>query len=74
MAKELIAKHEREGRARITIAKKRWLFSLANAVIGDRPISEIKAPELLALLRDVELRGHYETAKRLRSSCGMVFR
>lgn len=74
VAAELIAKQEREGRARITIDKKQWLFSLANAVIGDRPISEIKAPELLAVLRDVEVRGHYETAKRLRSSCGMVFR
>ena len=74
VAAELTAKQEREGRARVTIDKKRWLFSLANSAIGDRPISEIKAPELLALLRDVEVRGHYETAKRLRSSCGMVFR
>jgi integrase len=29
---------------------------------------------LLALLREIEGRGIYETAKRLRSTCGMVFR
>jgi integrase len=74
VAAELISKHEREGRARVTLDKKRWLLSLANSAIGDRPISDITAPELLALLRDIELRGHYETARRLRSSCGMVFR
>lgn len=74
VADELIAKHEREGRAQVTLNKNRWLLSLAYKVIGDRPVSEIGAPDLLAALRDVERRGRYETAKRLRSLCGMVFR
>jgi hypothetical protein len=39
-----------------------------------RKVGEIKAPELLAALRTVEKRGHYETARRLRSTSGQVFR
>jgi integrase len=42
--------------------------------IGARPVAEIAAPELLAVLRKVESRGRYETARRLRSTCGIVFR
>ena len=37
-------------------------------------MGEITARELLALLREIERRGLYETAQRLRSTCGMVFR
>ena len=74
IAEEVIAKLEREGRAQATLTKKRWLFDFAFAEFGDRPIAEISARELLALLREVEGRGLYETANRLRSTCGMVFR
>ena len=42
--------------------------------IGSRPIAEIGAPELLEALRKVEKRGVIETARRLRQSCGQVFR
>jgi integrase len=42
--------------------------------IGKRPIIEIKAPELLAMLRRIESRGSLETAHRTRSACGQVFR
>lgn len=42
--------------------------------IGKRPIAEIKAPDLLAMLRRIELRGSLETAHRTRSACGQVFR
>jgi len=42
--------------------------------IGSRPISEIKAPELLAVLRRVESRGVLETAHRIRTIAGQVFR
>jgi integrase len=42
--------------------------------IGKRPIAEITAPELLEVLRRIEQRGHIESASRLRSSCGQVFR
>ncbi len=42
--------------------------------IGNRPIAEIKAPELLAVLRRVESRGALETAHRVKTICGQVFR
>jgi integrase len=48
--------------------------SICLSAIGDRPVAEIIAPEVLSVLRKVEARGRYETARRLRSSCGMVFR
>ena len=41
---------------------------------GRRPIAEIKAPELLAVLRRIESRGALETAHRAMQNCGQVFR
>jgi integrase len=42
--------------------------------LGRRAIGEIKAPELLQCLRQVEARGAIETAHRIRQACGQVFR
>lgn len=42
--------------------------------IGKRPIVEIKAPDLLAVLRRVEDRGALESAHRIRTIAGQVFR
>ena len=42
--------------------------------IGNIPINEIKAPELLMVLRRIESRGALETAHRVRTICGQVFR
>jgi len=42
--------------------------------IGHRPIAEIAAPELLAVLRRIESRGALETAFRARVYSGLVFR
>jgi len=43
-------------------------------VLGEKPINEIKAPELLAMLRRIESRGALETAHRIRTVCGQLFR
>ena len=74
VAEEYVAKIEREGRAAVTIKKTRWLLSLLNRDLGKRPISEITPAELLAALREVESQGHLETARRMRSLSGRVFR
>jgi integrase len=74
VAEEVIAKLEREGRAPATLTKRRWLLDFAFPAFGDSSVAEITARELLALLRQIEGRGLYETARRLRSTCGMVFR
>jgi integrase len=42
--------------------------------LGARPIDEIKAPEILAMLRRIESRGALETAHRVRTICSQVFR
>ncbi|MFM0753653.1 tyrosine-type recombinase/integrase [Paraburkholderia strydomiana] len=42
--------------------------------LGGRAIAEIKAPEVLAVLRRVEARGALDTAHRVHQNCGQVFR
>lgn len=42
--------------------------------LGVRPIGEITAPELLAVLRRIESRGALSTAHRCLSICGQIFR
>lgn len=42
--------------------------------IGDRPVAEIKPPEVLAMLKKVAAAGTAYTAGRLREICGQVFR
>jgi integrase len=42
--------------------------------IGNRPIREIKAPELLAVLRRIESRGALDTAHRVRTIAGQILR
>lgn len=74
IAREWFAKH-----------KHSWAESHADKIIyrlekdvfpwmGNRPIAEIKAPELLAVLRRAESRGALDTAKRIKQNCGQVFR
>jgi integrase len=74
VAEELMAKQEREGRAEQTIKKNRWLLEPAFETFGTRPVGEVTAPELLHALRKFEQRGRYESARRMRTVAGMVFR
>jgi integrase len=73
-ASEYLDKVRREGRADMTIRKLEWLLDMAIKDLGVRPIAEISAPEVLRCLRKVEARGTHETARRLRSTIGTVFR
>jgi integrase len=74
VAEEFLDKQRREERSEATLKKNRWLLEPAYAAFGDRPACEVTAPELLHALRKFELRGRYETARRLRAVAGMVFR
>lgn len=74
IAAELVDKKKREGKAAGTIEKFEWLLGFAKADLGSRAITEINAAEVLAVLRKVERRGTHESAKRLRSVIGQVFR
>ena len=51
-----------------------WLSEFAGPAIGDRPIGEISAREVLDVLNGVAARGRYETALKLREFIGGVFR
>lgn len=42
--------------------------------LGSKPVSDIKAPEILDTIRKIESRGAIETARRTLSICGEVFR
>ena len=57
IAAELLDKKRREAKAEQTLSKLEWLLSFARPAIGPRPIAEITAPEVLAVLRGVESRG-----------------
>ena len=74
VADEWLLKIEKEGRSAVTMKKLRWLLDFINASIGKRPIASISAQELLLMLRKMEGKGRYETAKRLRSTCSQVLR
>lgn len=74
LAAELLAKKRLEGKASATIGKREWLYSLANDQIGKLPIRDVSARDVLRVLKNVEGLGHIETAHRLRSAIGEVFR
>ena len=42
--------------------------------IGDRPIDEIQAPELVRMTKTIEKRGALDIAKRSLQTCGQIFR
>ena len=74
IADEFLRKRRLDGLAETTLSKKAWLLDLAREDLGARLITEIKPADVLAVLRTVEGRGNYETAKRLRTTIGEVFR
>ena len=74
IAAELIEKRRKEGLSETTIGKKLWFIGMANKDLGDMPITSITAPDILKTLRVIEAKGNYETARRLRSTIGQVFR
>lgn len=74
VANEYVAKLRREGRAAITLEKVEWILGLALPILGPMSVRSIRPIEILAVLRGVEGKGRYETARRLRSTIGAVCR
>ncbi len=74
IAAEYVAKLKREDRSEATIAKTEWLLNFANAKFGNEPICKIAPPAILAMLQALEARERYESARRLRSTVGSVFK
>ena len=74
IAEQYVTKLIKEGRAEVTLKKLDWLLGMANADLGNKPISDITSPMVLQTLKKIEAKGNYETALRLRSTIGAVFR
>ena len=74
VALEYVEKAEREGRSPATIAKLRWARNWLIPAVGRRPIDQIEAHELLAVLKRLESNGNLETARRTRAFASRVFR
>ncbi|GLQ95143.1 integrase [Dyella acidisoli] len=68
-------KRQKPRMAEATFAKAKWtLDDLVSPWIGNRPIAEIDAPEMLRVLRRIEERGAHETAHRTKQRCSQIFR
>jgi integrase len=74
VATELAEKKRRDRKAAATLRKFDWFMSFALPALGSRPVHEISAREVLVVLKEVEGRGTYETARKLRTAIGDVFR
>ena len=74
IAGELADKKRRDGKAAATLRKFEWFMSFALPALGSRPIGDITAREVLLVLKEVESRGIHETARKLRTAIGDVFR
>jgi len=73
-ADELMEKLHKEGKAKITLHKKRWLLDMAIVDFGNMPITHLTTAIILSTIRKVEKAAKYETASRLRSTIGQVCR
>jgi integrase len=74
IAEGYLDKISKEGRAEATMKKVSAFIAKANQGLGHRPIAEISSAEILDYLKLFEKRGTYETANRLKTTIGAVFR
>jgi integrase len=74
LADEYLANLKSNGAAEMTLTKNRWMLEDLAAPIRNRPVSEIVPAELLDILKKIETSGRRDTAHRLRSVMGSVFR
>jgi hypothetical protein len=74
IADEHLLNLERNGAAEQTISKNRWMLQDLAAPIRNRPVAEIKPVEVLDILKKIETSGRRDTAHRVRSVIGAVFR
>lgn len=74
VADNFVKKLTKEGRSPATLSKLDWLLKDARKDFGHMPIATITAPIILKTLRKRETQEHYETASRMRSRIGGVFR
>lgn len=74
IAAEVLDKKRREGLKQDTLDKFEWYMSKARPLLGNRPVTDIKAADILAILRPIEISGKTHTARKLCGYIGEVFR
>ena len=74
VAERLVAKKRKDGRAPVTIAKMEWMLGKLKTSLWPRPIGSIRTPEVMQALKREEDAGNLETARRMRTVIGEVFR
>jgi integrase len=73
VAEEYIV-NQADSLAKRTVDKARWqIREFVNPALGNKPIRDIGAQDLLAVLRRIEARGKTETAHKTKELCGRVF-
>ncbi|PHR62331.1 MAG: integrase [Robiginitomaculum sp.] len=73
-AERYLTKRVKEGKSEATLKKTEWLLRLAMVDFGDMPVNEINAQTVLKTLKKREVKGHYETVRRMKSTISAVFR
>lgn len=67
--------HWQEGKSRRHVdSTRRRLASNILPLLGDRPVSDIEAPHIVAMVRAIDSRGARDIAKRAMETTGQVFR
>lgn len=74
VADEYIERLRHDGCAETTVNKNIWLLENLAADLRGKPIDEITAADVLAVLRHIEATGRLESAHRARSAISAVFR
>lgn len=74
IGQEYIDKRKREGMADSTAEKAEFYLSRLTPKLGRLPVSDITAPDLLAVLRVHEKAGKHETTNRLLQLASRIFR
>lgn len=74
IAAMLVEKKRKEQRAPITLSKMQWILDKVSDTIGPRAIETITTPDIISALKREEDAGNLETARRMRTVVGEVFR
>jgi len=74
IAERLVAKKRKDGKAPVTIAKMEWILAKLKTSLATRSIGSIRTPDVIHALKKEEEADNLETARRMRTVIGEVFR
>lgn len=73
VAREWLKQRQHEWAANTAKVAQHRLEKYAFPKLGNRPVADIKAPEVLAMLRAIEKNGTLVTARRIMQRCAQIF-